>query len=248
VKIATSSTSFQRHLDAGELTQLEWLDWCARTLPIDGVVADVAHFPRTDGDYLAQVKKLAVDLGVTVAAVRDDRLLSGEPGSAPTATFAVAGAIGAPVAIVRAAPASDDPEAWNSLVASAKEAAGRAKAANVTLALRAAEGTLCPDAAGIKRLAKDVDSSWLRFALDPASQQSEPSEGILPKAVIATHQSVELDAFGADVHAALSAALRDLKAFRGFFSLDYVGEGDTRNLVRIQLAWLRTLLAKEELE
>ncbi|MGH8163526.1 MAG: hypothetical protein ACREP1_04245, partial [Rhodanobacteraceae bacterium] len=70
MKLACSSTAFDRELRDGDLTQLEWIDRCARELAADGLVFDVAHFPRTDADYLAQVKKMCADLGLTVAAVR----------------------------------------------------------------------------------------------------------------------------------------------------------------------------------
>ena len=41
------------------------------SLACDGVVFDVRHFPRTDDDYLAQVKKMAVDRGLSIAALAD---------------------------------------------------------------------------------------------------------------------------------------------------------------------------------
>src|SRR5437588_12197825 len=72
MKLACSSTAFDEQLRGGDLTQLEWIDACARELAADGVVFDVRHFPRTDTDYLAQVKKMSADLGMTVAALRHD--------------------------------------------------------------------------------------------------------------------------------------------------------------------------------
>jgi len=56
-------------LARGELTQLEWLDLCASELDLDGVLFDTRHFARTDADYLAQLKKTAVDLGLTVTGL-----------------------------------------------------------------------------------------------------------------------------------------------------------------------------------
>jgi arginine utilization protein RocB len=222
---------------------LEWLDWCATTLAVDGLVFDVRHFPRVDGDYLAQIKKVATDLGVSVAAVRDDRLLDG----GTLASIEIAQAIGAPIVLLQAGVASDDAGAAARLTEMAQVAAREAKKQNVTLAARAVAGTLLDDASALKRLAKDVDSSWLRFAIDPA-QTSDPHDGIVTRSVIAAHESTELDAFGADVHADISSALRGLNAFRGFFALDYAGTGDIKTSVRTQLSWLRTLLAKETLE
>ena len=71
MKLACASGLLHRAIEHGELTQLEFLDLCARELACDGVVLDVRHFPRTDDDYLAQVKKMAADRGLTIAALAD---------------------------------------------------------------------------------------------------------------------------------------------------------------------------------
>src|SRR5579863_9211938 len=71
MKLACASSSFHRDIERGELTQLEFLDLCARELACDGVVLDVRHFPRTDDDYLAQIKKMATDRGLSIAALAD---------------------------------------------------------------------------------------------------------------------------------------------------------------------------------
>jgi hypothetical protein len=244
MKIATSSMSFDRSLKNGELTQLEWLDWCATAIPADGVVLDTRHFPRVDADYLAQVKKLAADLGLTIAAVRRDDLFD-----EPAPAFEIAGAVGAPLVLTQGRAVTEHPEAWAAFVSDAAQAAREAKRANIPIAVRAAAGTLASDAAALKRLAKDVDSSWLRYAIDPGTPDaSDPLHGIVARSIIAVHESLELDPFGADVHADISGALRGLGSFRGFFALDYLGEGDVRSHVSTQLTWLRTMLAKETIE
>src|SRR3984885_3443121 len=96
MKLAVASSGFHHSLESGELTQLEFLDLCARDLACDGVVLDVRHFPRTDGDYLAQVKKMAADRGLGVAALADAAFFGFEE-SAMAEAFEVAAAIGAPL-------------------------------------------------------------------------------------------------------------------------------------------------------
>ena len=159
-------------IQAGELTQLEWLDLCAREFALDGVALDVRHFPRTDAEYVAQVKKLAVDLGLTIAAVLcDDLFASPEAdGDRPDAAarFRLAAALGAPLLIGRTPAGDGSPQAWAALVAAARRVARLAKACNVTVGLRNGPETLCPGAVELRRLAKDVDSSWLRYAPDLA--------------------------------------------------------------------------------
>ena len=45
-------------------------------LRADGVVLDVRHFPRTDDDYLAQIKKMATDIGLVIAAISSDEFFT----------------------------------------------------------------------------------------------------------------------------------------------------------------------------
>src|SRR5579884_2644633 len=96
MKLASSSTAFDEQLRSDRLTQLEWLDLCAHELAADGVVFDVRHFPRTDTDYLAQLKKMAVDLGLTVAALRHDGFFEGDDAHMAQAVE-IALALGAPL-------------------------------------------------------------------------------------------------------------------------------------------------------
>jgi sugar phosphate isomerase/epimerase len=209
MKLACSSADLAASLEAGTLTQLEWLDWCAAELAVDGVVFDMRHFPRSDADYLAQLKKLCADLGLTVAAVADDALLGDDRAPALSAAIATALELGAPLAIVRAPLSSDDPAAWNRCVAAAKLAVRAAKRSNVTLALRNAPGTLCATVADCKRLAKDVDSAWLRFAPDVASlDATEPPAPLLRRAAIAVHALGPRDGYPAIVR-----AIAELRAF-----------------------------------
>jgi hypothetical protein len=249
MKLAGSSASFDGAIGAGDLTQLEWLDLCARELAVDGVVFDARHFPRTDSDYVAQLKKMATDLGLTVAALSCDTLLSDTQPSAAEAAerwLALAVSLGAPLVLVRA-PRAGSPGAWNDVVATGKAAAAAAKRLNVEIALRNAPDTLCASGADMRRLAKDVDSSWVRFALDVAAlDPPEPVDVLLPKTVAATHTSMSLDALGAD-ESDLSGVLRALGDFRGFLAVDYLGGGvDSEPLARL-LRWTRTMLAKETL-
>lgn len=248
MKLAGSSASFDGAIAARGLTQLEWLDLCARDLALDGVVFEARHFPRTDADYLAQLKKMATDLGLTVAALSCDSLLAGAPDTEPPAErwLGVASALGAPIALTRTPRSTaDDPHAWSALVSAGKAAAGAAKDLNVTIGVRNAGGTLCASGADLRRLAKDIDSSWVRFALDVAAlDPPEPLDAALPKTVVATHDSRSLDPLGAD-EADLGGVLRTLGDFRGFLVVDFVGAGvESEPLARL-FHWARSVLAKE---
>jgi hypothetical protein len=169
VRIAISSSSFRRPLALRELTQLEWVERCASALEADGIVAAVADFPRVDGEYVAQLRKVAIDLGLVPFGLDAPALLdpTAAPGSAAE-ILALANAFGASVVrTVLPVPGDVPPASFVEAVAAAKQASRAAKAANVTLVVAAAPGTLGEDVSEVKHLLKDVDSAWLR-ACPPA--------------------------------------------------------------------------------
>lgn len=163
MRIAVSSSTFRRPLAAGELTQLEWLERCASSLDVDGVLAAVGDFPRTDGEYTAQLRKIAVDLGLVPLGLDAAGLF--EPGADALRDAVLALATGFGALVVRsalAAPGELPPASYVEAVATAKALGRAAKAANVTIIVPPSAGTLGDDLAGVKRLLKDADSAWVR--------------------------------------------------------------------------------------
>ncbi len=125
MKLACASGAFHRAIERGDLTQLEFVDLCAREFACDGVVLDVRHFPRNDDDYLAQIKKMATDRGLSVAALADpaffDPSQQGRAGVLETAR-----ALGAP--LVAAPLALETGCSWSEQLAVLHEATASAKA------------------------------------------------------------------------------------------------------------------------
>jgi sugar phosphate isomerase/epimerase len=155
-------------------------------LDVDGVVFDLAHFPRRDRDYLAQLKKMAVDGGLTVAALEARDFFLTADDEARATIIVDAAALGAPLIVTTLPPRSPVPaEGYAETVRVAKLAVRAAKAANVPLALRNAPETIGSNAAGLKRFAKDVDSAWLRFALDAAFIAPEEGQELSERCIIA---------------------------------------------------------------
>lgn len=164
MRIAVSSLSFRRPLASGELTQLEWVERCASGLGVDGVLAGVTDFPRRDADYVAQLRKVAIDLGIVPLGLDvPDLLALGDAQAARDAALGLATGFGALVVRTQLPPPGEVPPAtFVEAVAVAKVAGRAAKAANVTLLVRTEHGTLGEDLASVKHLLKDVDSAWLR--------------------------------------------------------------------------------------
>ena len=225
MKLACSSTAFDATLRSGELTQLEWIDLCAHDLAADGIVLDVRHFPRIDTDYLAQVKKMATDLGLCIAALRHDGYFSGdEPHMVEGVEIAIA--LGAPLL---SAPLPLEVDAsWTDVLARLGTATSLAKRHNVTLAIRNAPHTFAAGVHDLKRVAKEADSAWLRFAPDfgALDAASEP-QALLAKTVLVWQQSGASDA---------AACAQLLAGYLGFVALD-AAQGDatpaqTKNALR----------------
>jgi hypothetical protein len=163
VRIAVSSSTFRRPLAAGELTQLEWLERCASELGADGVLAAVDDFPRRDAEYVAQLRKVAIDLGLVPFGLDAPGLFEPAAADEREAALALATAFGA--AVIRTtlpAPGDVPPATFVETAATGKGLARAAKAANVTVLVAEAPGTLGADHDGVKHLVKDVDSAWVR--------------------------------------------------------------------------------------
>jgi hypothetical protein len=243
MKIASSSASFAQALAEGGLTQLEWLDLCASELELDGVVFDTRHFPRNDDDYFAQLKKTATDLGLTVAGLAaHDALDAGGERRLDEAL-----ALGAPIVIVEAPGAREDPSAWAACVGALGPLASAAKSRNVTLALRNAPSTLCASPLDCKRLLKDVDSAWLRVALDAAALGGlDKSDDLIAKTVIATHAVSDTATFATPDDAQARRLLESLRGFRGFVCVDRADENGAPAAFHDAIARLRALAGKAD--
>jgi sugar phosphate isomerase/epimerase len=228
MKLALSSAAFAPQLRAGALTQLEWLERCAHAYDVDGVVFALEHFPRRDREYLAQLKKMAVDGGLTVAALEAGEFFaSATDDDARAAILTDAALLGAPLLVCPLAPPAEIPAAgYNAAVSAGKLGIRAAKSANVTLAVRNTPGTLGATGDDLKRYSKDIDSAWLRYALD-VEAASEADEDVLRKRAVIAY----------------ARDMGRLTSFRGFICLQYAGEAPDAELPALLEAARRELFA-----
>jgi hypothetical protein len=241
MKLACASSALGREIESGELTQLEFLDLCARELECDGVVLDVRHFPRTDSDYLAQIKKMATDWGLTIAALSDASLFKAERGRMEQ-IFDYAVMLGA--ALIAAPLCSETECSWTQQLARLSDATSLAKAANVTLALRNAPSTFASSTHDCKRVAKETDSAWLRYGPDPpALDGASDPRALAPNTVLLWGR------VRAAQPAAIDRAIDAFDGFRGFVTLDEPGgdAGTARRRCAPRVARSTLPRGKEEL-
>lgn len=239
MKCSCSSFSFARLLQSGALTQLEWIDRCTE-LKLDGVEFGATHFPRTDDDYLAQLKKLCTDRGLTVAGVVID-VPFGQDDVDPQIDevdtwIANAASLGAPLLRFHCGTVSGSPPiAWRELIRGLKAVTATAKDRNVTVALEARDGSLVASPVEAKRALKECDSAWLRLALstrDLRSTQSTEWLGLVDETV-----ALASDGSG-DERGTLTLASD--RGYIGFVTIEISGNGDEEALVRSALAALRS--------
>jgi hypothetical protein len=223
MKLAVTSSSFATMLRRGELTHLEWLEACASRLDVDGVVFALADFPRTDLEYAAQVKKVATDLGIVPVALEVPGLLDpARPDTERADAVGLAVAIGAGLIRVTAGPPGDlPPETFAGMVASTKAFTSAAKAANVTLTVAPATGTLLADVAAVQNFAKYVDSAWLRYDVLAGSPE---------RALLGSRDRVLVERIGLDENPAALGAL----SRRGWLVLE--GDGGDDAIARVGAA------------
>jgi hypothetical protein len=188
MRLALSSSSFRRPLADGVLTQLEWVERCANVLDVDGVLVAPADFPRGDPDYVAQVRKVAIDLGIVPFGLEAPGLL--DPLSPPELrerVLTLAARFGAAIVRTTLPPPGDVPAAtFAATVLAAKAVSKAAKAVNVTVVVPPQPGTLGDDLAAVKHLLKDVDSAWLRACPPALFPAGEPGSRRLLPAVTVT--------------------------------------------------------------
>jgi hypothetical protein len=237
MKLACASGALHREIESGELTQLEFLDLCARELTCDGVVLDVRHFPRTDDDYLAQVKKMATDWGLSIAAVSDSSFFCSEEGHV-TQVLRQAAILGAPLVAAPLALATQ--YSWSEQLGRLAVATSLAKRLNVTLALRNAPETFAAGTADCKRVVKETDSAWLRYGPDPqVLDAAGDAQALAPNTVLlwsGLRQQTEQT---------VAAATREFAGFRGYVAIDEAsGAATTDRLAAAVALWRDALCAQ----
>ena len=234
MKLACASGSFHRDIERGELTQLEFLDLCARELACDGVVLDVRHFPRTDDDYLAQIKKMAADRGLSIAALADGGFFSAAP-DRMAELLGHAIALGAP--LLAAPLARETDTSWSEQLIGLGTATALAKERNVTLALRNAPETFAATTHDCKRVSKETDSAWLRFGPGPATLDAASDPRLLaPNTVLLWSDTA------AESARTVEETIAQFGAFRGHLALDESSGSATPAGVAASIAAWRTAI------
>lgn len=256
MKLGCSSWSYHRMFDAGTLDQRSWLRKCAIELNLDGVELLDQHFPRTDLDYLREIKALALDLGLTISAVSVSNnfgWLSAEKRAAEVEKVKrwtdIAHFLGAPLLRIFAGwPEGDREQSWPTMVASIRETVTHAEERGVALALENHNHrSFIQTADDVLRLLDEVRSPWLRFLLDTGNfvDLYDSIERTADRAVFVHAKLYDVDPERGEQRLDYERIMATLRAagYRGYLSIEYEGEADEETAVADAVHYLRQLMA-----
>lgn len=198
MKLGCSSWSYHALFRSGRMSLLDWLRVCAEELEVDGVELLDLHFPTTDPIYLRDVKKLCIDLNLTISGVAvsndfgpDDR--RAEEVRKVQRWCDIAAYLGAPVVRVFAGwlpaqpiesnsgvlvgafrrlfgePRPNTRRIWSDTTWALRQCADHASERGTVVALQNNRADgIVGTPYHVEQCLRDVGSPWLRLCLDPA--------------------------------------------------------------------------------
>lgn len=234
MKIGCSSWSYHKVMGEGKLDQRGWLKKCAEELEIDGVELLDVHFPCTDENYLKEVKKETIALGLTISCASASNHFTHpeteEEVKKVKKWVDIASYLGAPILRIFAGAAREleEPGIREQVINCLKECASYAENKGIVLGLENHGGFSADE---VLRMLKDVDSAWLKLTLDTGNFPACPYTSIektVREAAIVHAKFYEFDERGKEKrldYERIISILRDAH-FRGYLSIEYEGPGD----------------------
>jgi len=232
----------------------EWMTVCAKDLRLDGIEIGNIHLESMDEDYIRKVKRIAVDLHLTIGALTmatDFGNPSGETREKELERVEVecqvAAALGAPVLCVTAGePGCDRGNKWGELVRCLKIACLLAEREGVVLAVEnQPPGGFIESFGDIDRLIHETDSHWLRLNLNPANF-SDGMESLEKCMLYGVHirakmNNIAEDGYDTAIDYPGLARLTNDMNYRGFITVYYQGEEDEMQAVQRGTGYIRSL-------
>jgi sugar phosphate isomerase/epimerase len=207
----------------------DWMTICARDMKVTGIEISDRHLQSADEDYVRKVKRVSVDLGLTISALtistdfglvddaaRDKHLEDGEIAAQ------LAAALGAPILRFSAGrPEENKEEQWDEMIRCVQIMCELVERDGVVLAVcNEAEDDFIQTYEDIDRLMTDVGSEWLRLGLNADAFGSD-AEALTKSMFYTVHVCVSGGSRGFDCPAFIRTATG--LNYRGFVC--YRGEG-----------------------
>lgn len=252
MKISCSSWSYHRTIAAGKLDQKGWINKCAQELKLDGIELLDFHFPSVERSYLKELKKLIIDLGLTIACVSASNHFTGleekerrENIDKVQKWVDIAAYLGAPILRIFAGAAKElsQPDRWDKVIKCLRECADYGEKKGIVLGLENHGGFSADE---VLRMIKETNSEWLRLTLDTGNFPACPYESIrrtAPLAVIVHAKLYELDGAGQEKRLDYGKILTILRErnYLGFLSIEFEGEAEELSFMPRGVAYLRRM-------
>ena len=243
MKLGCSSSAYDAPLREGRIDLRGWLRACADDMEVDGVAFAAAHFPTTDALYLRDLKKLCIDLHLTLAGLSlDAELASPARRSIEVERVKqwcdVAAYLGAPVVSLSIGslpqPGPLDPgrivglfrrvfgepspnvrRVWSDVAWALRQCADYAAGRGVAVAVRNERGGLIDAPHQLWQCVRDVGSPWLRTCPDPAAMRDRTALDLPLQYAVQTAASLgDVREDGSDTATHWPEILRLLRAAR----------------------------------
>jgi sugar phosphate isomerase/epimerase len=253
MRLACICGCFNRSFDAGRMTQLAFLERCARDLQVAGAELQDIHFRETRPAYLATLRRAAADLGLTLIGIgvhndfgrRETTWRQSEIVKVKQ-WVEVATEIGAPqIRVFAGHPEGSIPERWPAMIAALREVAAYAADVGIRLVIENEAG-FTPDAATHLRIVREVGHPVLRPLLDTGNYP-DGWRSVLETAPHAVHVHAKfwsVDPTGAEPsmdYPGLVTALR-ARGYDGWISFEYEGAEDEATAIPRAFGYLRRLV------
>ena len=242
MKLGCISWSVHRAFEEGRIDQIAWIKKCANEYELDGVELLENYFPCTDKQYLKDLKKLTIDLGLTIYGVAmssDFSMDSREERSNQVEKvknwLEISCYLGAPVLRIFSGihRGTEKGKVLPNITHCMKKVAEYAEEAGIVLGLEN-HGETADD---ILTILGEVNSVWLKHLLDTGNygwitgdyEHMYPSiEKTIPKAVLIHLRLIELDREGNEQKFDNDRVFKIIRKsnYRGFVSIEYEGEED----------------------
>jgi len=247
MQLSLCTWSYHRTLESAQLNFDQLIDLAARDLKLNGVDIIADHLPKTDKRYLVDLKKKCADLTLTIACLSpgnnfgqaDEKSLTREVDTVKK-WIDCAYILGSPVVRIFAgwAPKEEQERLWPNVVKGIQRSAEYAKELGITLAIEYHNGGgFLPTSQETFRLLKDVGSAYVQLNVDTGNYQDKDNYAAVSRSMPhARHIHLKFHNISRDGtpqefdYDKIFKIFKD-SDYRGFYSIEYEGEGDEREYV-----------------
>ncbi len=248
--------SYRRCFESGELDLLQWMALCAKDLKVGGISIADQHLFSLDEDYLQTVKRIAVDLHLTISAISLDTDFGLDSDEARNGEMekielvcGVAAVLGAPVVCMSAGtPAYNRHEQWDEMIRCMQVACMMGERYGVVLGMvNGGRGAFVESYGDVDRIVHEVGSEWLRLNLR-TDAFTDDMKSIEKSTLYTVHThavmtGAETEPGGGYFDFGRYAKIIKELNYRGFIAVEYAGEGDEKEAAPKCVEYLRGVLA-----